>query len=111
MPPQFNALSKDRFVVYDILPKEFRFVIRRAVITTELLDNDGYFVKYCYRSVTASADDVKRLNRQNHYILTDQEKDMLMTEAEIKGKPMLAKDYIGYSESYTEKQSDVAANI
>lgn len=34
-----------------------------------------------------------------------------MTEAKIKGKPMLAKDYIGYSVSYTEKQSDVAANI
>lgn len=99
LPPQHNALSKDRFQIYEILPKEFQFAIRRASVEL-ILDHVGKdFVKFHYESFATTESQIREFSPQHaKYKMPKNLKQMLKIKHSKTGQ--LVKDYVGRSEQF-----------
>lgn len=80
-PPHFSELSKDRFVVLEILSKEFNYVIRHADIQSIVIDSNATLVAYKYLSAAATAEDIRKRTGKKHFIFSDEEIRMLATKS------------------------------
>jgi hypothetical protein len=101
-PPIYDALSRDRFVLLEILNQDYSYAIRRAVCAPELVKHDTNLKCVCYRYKTrqATLEDVRKLTGLKGFqfspeeleyekIIKNNSSDLLKTVASFEGTSTL----------------------
>lgn len=94
--PQYNFLSTDRYKVFEILPKEFNFDLRSAIINPILVKYDGRNVQYRYQS---SSTEIEEADTEPILCCEDKEKKMKI------------QNYMGLSALITQSEFTIPEHI
>lgn len=107
--PQYNFLSPDRLLVYEVLPEDYKFNLRPAILRPIMMYQDGYNIQYRYISFHANR--ASELDSSSPAILYNNYEKEYLPSKNSKIKECNILNYIGRSAPITQSSYQIPENI